>query len=85
MRYNFNGIKNLQNSEFRNWNFDFHYEGNLAITMTVESMSMAAPASRSWSSVASLNIARRNKTNTIEVRLENEESRGCTLTVEEIQ
>ena len=85
MRYNFNGIKNLPNSEFRNWNFDFHYEGNLAITMSVESRSMAAPASRSWSSVASLNIARRNKTNTIEVRLENEESRGCTLNVEEIQ
>ena len=40
---------------------------------------------RSWSSIASLNISKRNKTNTIEVRLENDQGTGCSLNIEETE
>ena len=43
------------------------------------------PGGRSWSSIAALNTSKRNKTNTIEVRLENEENTGCSLNIEEIE
>ena len=40
---------------------------------------------KSWSAVASMNISKRNQTNTLEVRLENDEKKGCTLNTEEIE
>ena len=40
---------------------------------------------KSWSAVASMNRAKRNKTNTLEVRLENDEKRGCFLNNEEVE
>ena len=40
---------------------------------------------KSWSAVASMNCAKRNKTNTLEVRLENDEKRGCFLNNEEVE
>ena len=40
---------------------------------------------KSWSSIASLNISKRNKTNSLEVRLENDEGKGCFLNDEEIE
>ena len=40
---------------------------------------------RSWSSVASYNLSQRNKTNTLEVRLETEEGILCSLNNEEIE
>ena len=45
----------------------------------------SAPSSKSWSSIASMNISKRNKTNTLEVRLENDEGNGCSLNEEEIE
>ena len=45
--------------------------------------SLASP--KSWSSIASLNISKRNKTNSLEVRLENDEGKGCFLNNEEIE
>ena len=38
-----------------------------------------------WANIASLNISKRKKTNTLEVRLENETGTGCSLNVEEIE
>ena len=40
---------------------------------------------KSWSSIASLNISKRNKTNTMEIRLENEQGTSCSLNTEEIE
>jgi hypothetical protein len=40
---------------------------------------------KSWSSIASMNVSKRNKTNTLEVRLENDEGYGCSLKDEEIE
>ena len=40
---------------------------------------------KSWSAIASMNNSKRNKTNTLEVRLENDERKGCTLSFEEIE
>ena len=40
---------------------------------------------RNWASIASLNISRRQKTNTLEVRLENETGSGSSLNTEEIE
>ena len=45
--------------------------------------SLASP--KSWSSIASLNISKRNKTNSLEVRLENDKGKGCFLNNEEIE
>ena len=39
----------------------------------------------SWSSIASMNVSKRNKTNTLEVRLEKDEGTSCMLKVEEIE
>ena len=39
----------------------------------------------SWSSIASMNVSKRNKTNTLEVRLEKDEGTSCKLKVEEIE
>ena len=44
-----------------------------------------AATTKSWSEVASMNTSKRNQTNTLEVRLENDEKRGCMLNVEEIE
>ena len=38
-----------------------------------------------WASIASLNISKRRKTNTLEIRLENEAGSGCTLNSDEIE
>ena len=46
--------------------------------------SQGTSSTRSWSSVASLNLSRRNKTNTLEVRLETEGVQ-CSLNHEEIE
>ena len=43
------------------------------------------PTPKAWSSIASMNISKRNKTNTLEVRLENDEGYGCSLSHEEIE
>ena len=51
---------------------------------TSETMNNAA-TTKSWSAVASMNISKRNQTNTLEVRLENDEKKGCTLNTEEIE
>ena len=40
---------------------------------------------KSWSSIASMNVSKRNKTKTLEVRLENDEGYGCSLKEEEIE
>ena len=40
---------------------------------------------KTWSSIASLNISKRNKTNTLEVHLENDERVGFSLNNEEIE
>lgn len=40
---------------------------------------------KSWSSIASMNVSKRNKTNTLEVRLENDEGYGCSLKDDEIE
>ena len=40
---------------------------------------------RNWASIASLNISRRQKTNTLEIRLENETGSGSSLNTEEIE
>ena len=40
---------------------------------------------KSWSSIASLNISERNKTNTMEIRLENEQGTSCSLNTDEIE
>ena len=45
----------------------------------------ANSAPRTWSSVAAVNVARRNKTNTLEVRLETEEGIQSSLSNEEIE
>ena len=43
-------------------------------------------SSRTWSSIASLNVSKRNKTNTLEIRLENDQtSKGCSLNSDEIE
>ena len=46
---------------------------------------LAPGTSRSWSSIASLNISKRNKTNTLEIRLENEQGNSCSLELEDIE
>ena len=38
-----------------------------------------------WASIASLNISKRKKTNTLEIRLENDTGFGCSLNTEEIE
>ena len=48
-----------------------------------ESRSTTTP--KTWSSIASLNISKRNKTNTLEVHLENDERVGFSLNNEEIE
>ena len=41
---------------------------------------------RTWSSIASLNVSKRNKTNTLEIRLENDQTiTGCSLNTDEIE
>ena len=40
---------------------------------------------KAWSSIASMNISKRNKTNTLEIRLESDQSGGCFLNSEEIE
>ena len=40
---------------------------------------------KSWSAIAKMNTSNRNQTNTLEVRLENDENKGCTLNCEEIE
>ena len=40
---------------------------------------------RSWSSIASMNTSKRNISNTLEVRLENDEGISCSLNTEEIE
>ena len=40
---------------------------------------------RSWSSVAAVDVSRRNKTNTLEIRLETDEGIQSALTNEEIE
>ena len=40
---------------------------------------------RPWSAVAKMNNSKRNQTNTLEVRLENDERKGFTLNNEEIE
>ena len=40
---------------------------------------------KAWSSIASMNISKRNKTNTLEIRLESDLSGGCFLNSEEIE
>ena len=42
-------------------------------------------STKSWSSIASMNVSKRNKTNTLEIRLENDEGFGCSLKEEEIE
>ena len=43
-------------------------------------------SSRTWSSIASLNVSKRNKTNTLEIRLENDQTgTGYSLNTEEIE
>ena len=42
-------------------------------------------STKSWSAIASMNTSKRNNTNTLEIRLENEEKKGCTLNTEEIE
>ena len=43
-------------------------------------------SSRTWSSIASLNVSKRNKTNTLEIRLENDQTiTGCSLNTDEIE
>jgi hypothetical protein len=42
-------------------------------------------SNKSWSSIASLNISKRNKTNNMEIRLENEQGTSCSLNTEEIE
>ena len=43
------------------------------------------PPGRNWASIASLNVSKRRKTNTLEVRLENELKSGCTLNSQEME
>ena len=40
---------------------------------------------KSWSTITKMNTSKRNQTNTLEVRLENDENKGCTLNCEEIE
>ena len=40
---------------------------------------------KAWSSIASMNISKRNKTNTLEIRLESDQTGGCSLNSEEIE
>ena len=40
---------------------------------------------KSWSAIAKMNTSKRKQTNTLEVRLENDERKGCTLNIEEIE
>ena len=40
---------------------------------------------KSWSAIAKMNTSNRNQTNTLEVRLENDENKGWTLNCEEIE
>ena len=47
--------------------------------------SPSTTSGKSWSSIASMNISKRNKTNTLEVRLENDEGNGCSLKEDEIE
>ena len=51
---------------------------------SADTMSKNKP-SKSWAAVASMNKSKRNQTNTLEVRLENDEKKGCTLNTEEIE
>ena len=44
-----------------------------------------AKITKSWSAIAKMNTSNRNQTNTLEVRLENDENKGCTLNCEEIE
>ena len=46
---------------------------------------LASGTNRSWSSIASLNISKRNKTNTLEIRLENDQGNSCSLDLEDIE
>ena len=47
--------------------------------------STSTSPTKSWSSIASMNVSKRNKTNTLEVRLENDEGYGFSLKDEEIE
>ena len=49
------------------------------------SASGTTSTSKSWSSIASLNTSKRNKTNTLEIRLENDQGSNCSLNAEEIE
>ena len=40
---------------------------------------------QSWSSIVSVNVSQRNKTNTLEIRLEADEGVQCSLNNEEIE
>ena len=44
-----------------------------------------ATSTKTWSSIASMNISKRNKTNTLEIRLENDEGGACSLKDDEIE
>ena len=55
-------------------------------TPLVTDSSNTTSPSRTWSSIASLNISKRNKTNTLEIRLESDETgTGYSLNTEEIE
>ena len=45
----------------------------------------AVKVTKSWSAITKMNTSNRNQTNTLEVRLENDENKGCTLSYEEIE
>ena len=40
---------------------------------------------KGWASIASMNVAQRKKTNTLEIRLESDRGVSCTLNTEEIE
>ena len=53
--------------------------------MATSSDGQPKPAPKLWSSIASMNTSKRNKTNTLEIRLESDEGNSFTLNTEEIE